>query len=542
MKCFVMMPYGTTESQQKEYSRIYKLLIKSAAEECGLSCIRSDIEGKGGHIMSNVLEDLANDEIAIADLSGLNWTVAYELGMRHVMRKQGTILICNDSTPLPFDVQSLNIFIYPTNWLDDMETLCDKLRVIIQNRLDGSTSNDSPVHEKFPFLPEEVVKGHAQASDDALIAAKARIATLERELADLHSRVESMGLSISTDQNTEIDYAKKFHEELENSVYSSDSAVAKLRELLDQGDKEAFLTFLSKVLSVGFLDEADSKSVYFLCRKLDVPAVTRLYLESVTKFYPENDELLGFLANEYSKNYHTGDRALQLVNGIMGISKKDGVYQLSKTSRITRERLPALFDVYNHLHKYHDLLEIGELILKRFPDNQKIKGITIRNMANSAIRTDNLPLAKEYIDRLLEVEPNKDLSHWVCYRYAITVEDYPAAISELEKCISLDRSDADYYLAMAGLICDELYARDPLSGSIVKIDEDETNEYAVPFALTALTVSPQSATRVLDFLRRNNFKSYIDPVVSAFRAGSLDFRKLFPDLNFGAVDFCQRKS
>ena len=133
-------------------------------------------------------------------------------------------------------------------------------------------------------------------------------------------------------------------------------------------------------------------------------------------------------------------------------------------------------------------------------------------MANSAIRTDNLPLAKEYIDRLLEVEPNKDLSHWVCYRYAITVEDYPAAISELEKCISLDRSDADYYLAMAGLICDELYARDPLSGSIVKIDEDETNEYAVPFALTALTVSPQSATRVLDFLRRNNFKSYIDPV------------------------------
>lgn len=542
MRCFVMMPYGTTESAQKEYNRIYKLLIRSAVEECGLTCIRSDIEGKGGHIMSNVLDDLANDEIAIADLSGLNWNVAYELGIRHVMKKQGTILICNDETPLPFDVQSLNIFIYPKNWLDDMESLCEKLKVIIKNRVEGVTSNDSPVHEKYPFLPEEVVKGHAQASDDALIAAKARIASLEHELDDLNSRVESMGLSISTDSTTNIDYAKRFLEELANSVYSSDAAVAKLRELQDQGDKEAFLTFLSKVLSVGFLDEADCKSIYFLCRTLSIPSVTRLYLEAVTKFYPENDELLGYLANEYSKNYHTGDKALQIVNGIIGVTKKDGVYQLSQTSRITRDRLAAFFDVYNHMHKYSDLLEIGELVLKRFEGTQKICGITIRNMANCAIRTENLTLAKEYIDRLLEVEPNKDLSHWICSRYAMAVEDIPAAIKALETCIALDRNDVDYYMAMAGMICDELYARDPLSGDIIKIDEDDAAKYAVPFVLSALAISPQSATRVVDFLRRNNFGAYIEPVVTAFRAGNLDFRKLFQNLNFGAVDICLRRN
>ena len=94
-RCFVAMPYGSTEDERREFSRIYRFLIRTAAEDLGLDCVRSDFEDRGGHILNNVIEDLADSDIVVADLTNLNWNVAYELGMRHVIHKRGSVLICN---------------------------------------------------------------------------------------------------------------------------------------------------------------------------------------------------------------------------------------------------------------------------------------------------------------------------------------------------------------------------------------------------------------------------------------------------------------
>lgn len=541
MNCFVIMPYGKTEQEKREYSRIYKLLIKSAAEDMGLTCIRSDFEDRGGHILANVIDDLSNCDVVIADLSNLNWNVAYELGMRHVLRKNGTILICNDATDLPFDIQSQNIFIYPQNWLDDMEGLCEKLKKAIDNRINGVTKSDSPVHERFAFLPDNLIRSQSEGTDDTLIKAKERIAALEHELASVYDKVESMGLSVSSSQsNATIDYSKQFITELANSVYNSTAAISKLRELKDNGDKEGFLEFLGKVLNVGFLDETDCRIIYGLCRDLGVPAVTRIYLEAVTKFYPENDDLSGYLADEYSKNYHTGDKALQMVNGIVGVSKKDGMYSLSKTARITREKLISFFNVYLHLKKYADLVEIGKLILERYPTNKKVCSITLRNMTNCCIRLDDMENALTYKTQLIELDPESALAHWMCSKYEDAVENYPAVVEELEKCISLEPKDIDYYFSMAGYICDNMFVRDGKDLSIRKVRDSELDQYAVPFILMALTLDRSCAQRAVDFLRRNKFISYIEPVIEAFQKGATDYRRLFSELDFTPVEYCFR--
>lgn len=539
-KCFVIMPYGKTEPEKKEFTRIYKLFIKSAAEDMGLTVVRSDLEGKGGHIMTNVLESLADDDIVIADISGLNWNVAYELGIRHVFRKNGTILICDDVTELPFDIQSLNVFIYPRNWLDEMEELCEKLKKVIDSRMNGLTTNDSPVHEKYSFLPEEIVRGHAESTDDSLIKAKERIAELEHELAEVNAKVESMGLSLNPNQTDKIDYSRMFINELANSVYNSDAAVAKLRELKDQDDKEGFLEFLSKVLTVGFLDEIDCRNIYFLCRGLGVPAITRMYLEAVTKFYPENDDLSGFLADEYSKNYHTGDKALQMVNGIVGVSKKDGGYVLSKTTRITRDKLACFFNVYLHLKKYSDLVEIGKLICERCDGNKKVCSITMRNMTQALLNLEDFEGARFYLDQLMIMDPTNDLVHWVGAKYENAVENYPGVIEECEACINLAPTDEDYYFYMAGYICDNLYVRDPDTFEIRKIMDNEADQYAIPFILHVLTLDRSTINRAIDFLRRNKFVAYIQPIIDAYQEGISNFRGLFDELEMGAVDYCLR--
>jgi hypothetical protein len=536
------MPYGQDEREKKEYGRVYNFLIKSAVEDMGLHCVRSDLEGKGGHILGNVIEDLAMSTLLIADLSNLNWNVAYELGMRHVFRKNGTILICNSTykANLPFDVQSLNIFFYPPDWIDSYEELRDQLKKAIEGRLSGKTQNDSPVHEKYSFLPETIVDGFAEKSDEQLIAAKARITQLEKELAETYEKIESMGLSLSSAQKREddVDYSQMFLSELENSIYSSDLAVAKLRELIENEQKKEFLEFLGKVLSVGFLDETDCRIVYALCRKLNVPAISRKYLETVTKFYPENEDLSGYLANEYSQNYHTGDKAIQMVNGIVGVSKKDGKYVLSKTSRITKGKLGSFFDVYLHLSRYQDLVEIGKLLAERFKDNAKILPIILRNIADACLRLDDLATAKIYKEQLEQVAFSSALTHWLCARYEDAVENYPKVIEEVETCIRLDNEDIDYYFNMGAYICDNMYARDPETMQIRKIMPKEADQFVVPFMVTAVSIDRSSITRVLDFLRRNRFGAYIDPIIDAYQRNISNFRLALPELNYDAVDFC----
>lgn len=542
MNCFAIMPYGLDEQEKKEFSLVYRLLIKEAADQCGLTCIRSDLNPQGGYIMTNVLNDLANSDIVVADLTDLNWNVAYELGIRHALRKKGTVLICNDQhkSKLPFDIQSHAIIFYPDQWLGDMDDIIEKIKKAINNCQNGICQKDSPVHEVFPALPAIVVEQQENTQTEALKKAEAQVIALTEELTSLRNRIEAMGLSTDSKQDSPIDFSSTFRDALENSIYNSDEAVATLRELLQEGKKEEFLDFLSKVLEIGFLDETDCKVIYRLCRELKVPSITRMFLEAVIQFYPESDDLIGYLANEYSKNYHTGDKALQMVNGIVGVVKKDGQYLLSKSVRLTDGKLAAFFDVYLHLKKYTDILEIGSLIRERYKNNTKVCGITLRNMSNAALRLDMFSEARNFLDELLQMDPTNDIVHWLCSQYENALDNYPGAIIEIEHCIRLDRNDTDYYFAMAAHICDDLYARDHDTLEIRKIDSSEANEYAVPFLLAALSAnpSPSEASRVIDFLRRNRFNSYIEPLVDALRSGTTNIAEAFSELNFRCVNYC----
>lgn len=538
-RCFVAMPYGSTEDERREFSRIYRFLIRTAAEDLGLDCVRSDFEDRGGHILSNVIEDLVDSDIVIADLSGLNWNVAYELGMRHVFHKKGTVLICNSSTNLPFDVQSLNVMFYSDDWLDKEEELCEKLKKIIEGRLSGTTNSDSPVHDKYSFLPEDVVRGHSESTDENLKAAKEKIAQLEKELAATYERIESMGLSLSGESNNKkTDFSRMFLDELENSIYSGDEAVAKLRELLENEDKKGFVDFLGKVLEVGFIDETDCRIIYNLCRKIGNANINRKYLEAVIKFYPESEELLGYLANEYSKNYHTGEKALQMVNGIIGVTKKDGVYALSKTSRVTTGKLACFFDVYLHLKKYADIVEIGRLLCERYANNSKICAMVYRNMTNACIKMDDLDNAGIFIEKTIQYAPENDLSYYMRAKYVNALDDYPKTIENIETCIRLSPSDIDYYFLMSGYICDDQYARNPETMQIEKIDSKKADQCVLPFILTALTIDRSCGNRAIDFLRRNKFGEYINHIVDAFQSGVTNFRNQFNEFDYSAVDYC----
>ncbi len=150
MKCFVVMPYGKREYEKKHYTAVYDGLIRPAVEAAGLECIRSDRDEKGGHILDNVAEYLADCDVVVADISCFNWNVAYELGIRHSVRKTGTVLVCDEEyrDELPFDIKMSKIHFYSPKWEDNKERACEELKQAIEYRLVESSGCDSPVYDK----------------------------------------------------------------------------------------------------------------------------------------------------------------------------------------------------------------------------------------------------------------------------------------------------------------------------------------------------------------------------------------------------------
>ena len=69
-RAFVIMPYGGSDpDRRKHYEGGYWSIIVPAAQKAGLECKRSDIAGEPGNVTSDIISELADASVVIADLS-----------------------------------------------------------------------------------------------------------------------------------------------------------------------------------------------------------------------------------------------------------------------------------------------------------------------------------------------------------------------------------------------------------------------------------------------------------------------------------------
>ena len=180
--CFVIMPFGEKIDLEKmlpsaagvapvqaapgsqmsviDFDGIFRSLIKPAIEQVckdGLSirCVRSDEVGHSGFIHREMLEYVANSDIAIVDITTQNANVFYELGVRHCFRRFTTILIRRAGTHIPFNITGMRVFEYSddTQAMEGMESPLEasrkRLAAIIKASFDQK-ENDSLVHNLLP--------------------------------------------------------------------------------------------------------------------------------------------------------------------------------------------------------------------------------------------------------------------------------------------------------------------------------------------------------------------------------------------------------
>ena len=83
--CYVIMPFGKKTDYQTgrilDMDATYQSVIKPAVEAAGLECVRADEIVHSGMIDVPMYELLLNADVVIADLSTLNSSVIYELGV-----------------------------------------------------------------------------------------------------------------------------------------------------------------------------------------------------------------------------------------------------------------------------------------------------------------------------------------------------------------------------------------------------------------------------------------------------------------------------
>ena len=153
--CFVLMPFGKKaipSGATVDFDAVYQELIAPAIGAAQMEALRADEEVTGGVIHKPMFERLILCDFAVADLTGANANVFYELGLRHGVRPATTVLLWAGAGPLPFDVAPLRAMPYQIG-ADGKPTGVESAREDLRKLLDaaraqkGEPSTDSPVFQ-----------------------------------------------------------------------------------------------------------------------------------------------------------------------------------------------------------------------------------------------------------------------------------------------------------------------------------------------------------------------------------------------------------
>jgi len=141
------------ELNEETLTYIYEDIIKKAVSEFMIDDKKLFVEisrfnSKIGSIISGIAKNLNSSDLVIADLTGLNPNVMYELGVRHTL-KRGTIIITQDISTLPSDLRDYLCieYVYPHKSID-YNKCYEKFKMDLHKTIDeifSTNKYDSPV-------------------------------------------------------------------------------------------------------------------------------------------------------------------------------------------------------------------------------------------------------------------------------------------------------------------------------------------------------------------------------------------------------------
>lgn len=106
-RCFVVMPFGDAALQV-----VFEDFVRPVIEvDCQLLCERGDDVFGSNVIMDDIRTSIDSADIVIADLTGKNANVFYEVGIAHTIGKP-VLLMAQSIEDVPFDLRHRRVLLY----------------------------------------------------------------------------------------------------------------------------------------------------------------------------------------------------------------------------------------------------------------------------------------------------------------------------------------------------------------------------------------------------------------------------------------------
>ena len=251
--CFVISPIGKEGTDiYSDFKEVLDYIIKPAFEESGYShkVIRADEIDRSGSFIKDILESIYSAHIVIADLTGQNPNVFYELGVRHSLRPR-TILIARNLDDIPSDLREYRTIIYDTT-AKAAATFKKRIKTFLTEMHKEPERPDNPVLDRLGSITE-----------NKLIQIEAERDKLKEELSKYLSGKLPKSLSVSQ-QKQSSEVVKRFDRILK--LKNADTQTF-MGGHFTRGDKSFSLPVEQRNFKLYFLKEEKSISGFWYVSK-----------------------------------------------------------------------------------------------------------------------------------------------------------------------------------------------------------------------------------------------------------------------------------
>lgn len=226
------------------------------------------------NIIKDIVEGIYKADVIIADLTGLNPNVFYELGLAHAMNKK-VIIITQELGELPFDIKSYRANEYSLQF-NKLPNLIEELKKLLFGAIDNSIKYGNPV---FDYIPNYHINDDYLEKNDSEIK--------ENEKKDLLTN-EEYG-----DDKGFLDY---FVDINENASKITDEIVSMSDEIYDVG--KAVDVTVEEINRVKMQStNLDANFVRNICRKLSI------HLETCSNKFSEHIDIISICWNTVENSY-----------------------------------------------------------------------------------------------------------------------------------------------------------------------------------------------------------------------------------------------